>query len=121
MNVPVEFSKVTAANVSDYGKQIMQSINKDIEAIKSQKTISFASVFEAFDISYNKLNTASNTCYMLYWVSLDSLIRANGLNSYQQLDSQSTAIFSDKDLFSKMLSFKSTAAYKELTGHRSSC
>lgn len=118
MNVPVEFSKVTAANVSDYGKQIMQSINKDIEAIKAQKTISFASVFEAFDVSYNKLNTASNTCYMLYWVSPDSMIRANGLSSYQQLDSQSTAIFSDKDLFSKMLSFKSTAAYKELTGHR---
>ena len=26
MNVPVEFSKVTAAHVSDYGKQIMQSV-----------------------------------------------------------------------------------------------
>lgn len=115
-NVPVEYAKVTAKDVADYAKYTISEVSKMLSTIKAQPSATFTNVFVALDDIYNMITTTSNNCYMLYWVSNDSLIRANGLEGYQQLDSLSTAILSDKGIFTKMQSFKSTPQYNELKG-----
>jgi Zn-dependent oligopeptidase len=55
---------------------------------------------------------------MLYWVSPDSLSRINGLASYKLLDSLSTTIYSDKDIFNQMVRVKESDEYKSLKENR---
>lgn len=116
MNIPVDYAKVTSKNVEDYAKHTVKDVNKIIASIKNQKTASFSNVFGAMDDIRNKIGTTSNNCFMLYWVSTDSIIRAKGLAGYQLLDSLSTVIYSDKALYQKMVSFKKSPSYKELKG-----
>ncbi len=118
VNVPVEYAKVTAADVEEYARFTVTAVNADIAAIKAQPTETFENIFVAMDDLNNKINVAYSNCHMMFWVSPDSLIRAKGLWGFQMLDSVSTGIYSDKDLFAKMVSFKSSDAYKELKGNR---
>lgn len=120
LNIPVDYAKVTPQAIEAYAQQTMQEVNSLLNTIKEQKTVSFSNVFEAMDEIYNRINTTSNNCFMMYWVSGDSLIRANGLSGYQLLDSLSTAMLSDKGIYTKMLAFKSTAAYNQLSGSKKS-
>ena len=117
-NVPVDYAKVTASDVEAYANHTLSEVSADVATIKSQPTETFENVFAAFDGITNKINVAYSICHMMFWVSPDSLIRAKGLWGFQLLDSVSTGIYSDKGLFTKMLSFKSSEAYKELKGNR---
>ncbi len=118
VNVPIDYAKVTATDVEDYAKQTLDAVNATIKAIKDQPSETFENVFVAMDDVNNKISVAYSNCHMMFWVSPDSLIRAKGLWSFQMLDSVSTGIYSDKDLFTKMINFKSSEAYKELKGHK---
>ena len=117
LNVPVDYAKVTPKHLEDYARQTINDATATIASIK-QNPATFANVFVAFDDIRNKINTTSNNCFMLYWVSTDADIRAKGLAQYQLLDSLSTVMYSDKGIFNKMLEFKSSSAYKELKGHK---
>ena len=118
VNVPIDWAKVTAGDVEDYATHTLTEVASAIAAIKAQPTVTFENVFAAMDEINTKISTTYSICHMMFWVSPDSLIRAKGLASFQVLDSVSTGIYSDKDLFTKMLSFKSSDAYKELKGNR---
>ncbi|NBU81425.1 MAG: hypothetical protein EBS55_07240, partial [Flavobacteriaceae bacterium] len=117
-NIPVNYAKVTSKDVEEYAKHTIAEVTKMITFIKKQKTTSFANVFDAMDEIKNKIGTASNNCFMLNWVSTDSIIRAKGLASYQLLDSLSTTIYSDMGIYNKMKSFKSSSYYKTLNGNK---
>ena len=114
MNVPVDYAKVTSADVEQYAKQTVTEVTLMLSSIKKQKTATFSSVFGAMDYVKNKIYTANNNCFMLYWVSTDSIIRAKGLAGNQLLDSLSTSIYSDKGIYNKMIGFKKSADYKPL-------
>jgi thimet oligopeptidase len=55
---------------------------------------------------------------MLYQVSPDSLTRVKGFAGYQLMDSLATSIFSDKEVYAKMTSFKSSSEYAALKGNK---
>lgn len=117
-NVTVDYAKVSPKDVTDYANHTIGDVATMLATIKKQPTATFTNVFEAMDDIKNKINTTSNNCFMLYWVSTDSIIRAKGLKGYQLLDSLSTSMNSDKDIYTKMLSFKSSAGYNDLKGNK---
>ncbi|MEP7196619.1 MAG: M3 family metallopeptidase [Saprospiraceae bacterium] len=118
LNVPIEYSKLTPSDLENYSKRTLSEVTSMLSTIRKQQASTFENVFVAMDDIKNKINTTSNNCFMMYWVSTDSLIRAKGLAGYQLLDSLSTSIQSDKGIFNKMLSFKSTSAYNKLKGNK---
>ena len=118
LNVPVDYAKVTAKDLEVYANTTLVEVTAMIAAIKKQKATTFLNVFVAMDDINNKITTTSNNCFMLYWVSTDSLIRAKGLSGYQKMDSLSTGIYSDKGLYTKMLGFKSSKSYAALKGNK---
>jgi thimet oligopeptidase len=118
MNVPVDYAKVTSKNVEDYAKHTIGEVTSMLATIKKQKTPTFANVFVAMDDIRNKVSSTSNNCFMLNWVSTDSIIRVKGLASYQLLDSLSTVIYSDKGIYDKLIAFKKSAAYSQLKGNK---
>ena len=117
-NVPVDYAKVTSKDVEAYAKHTIADVSSKIASIKKQKTTTFTNVFGAMDDIKNKMNTVGNNCFMLNWVSTDSVIRAKGTAGYQLLDSMSTAIYSDKGIYNKMKSYKVSDSYKQLKGNK---
>ena len=118
MNVPVDYANVTSKDVSAYAKHTLSEVNEMLATIKNQKKVTFSNVFGAMDVIKNKINTASNNCFMLNWVATDSILRKNGLAGYQLMDSLSTSIYSDKGIYTKMKSFKAATGYKKLKGNK---
>jgi thimet oligopeptidase len=118
INVPIDYAKVTAKDLDVYANTTLVEVTAMIATIKKQKSTTFLNVFGAMDDINNKISTTSNNCFMLYWVSTDSLIRAKGLSGYQKMDSLSTGIYSDKGLYTKMLRFKSSKSYAALKGNK---
>ncbi len=117
-NVPIDYAKASAKDIEEYAKVTLKNTVKAVEVIKQIDAPTFENVFVAMDDMYNKTSTASNILYMLYWVSPDSLSRINGLAGYQLLDSLTTNIYSDKAIYNKMISFRSSSPYNELKGNR---
>ncbi len=118
LNVPIDYANVTAKHVEEYANHILTETNTGFAAIKNQTTETFENIFGAVEDMSTKINITYTNCHMLYWLSPDSLIRATSLLEFQMLDSLSTIIFSDKDIYKKMLSFKSSNSYKELLDHK---
>jgi len=118
LNVPVDFAKVTGKDVSNYAQRTLSEVKAKMMVISKQQTHTFENVFTATDNIYDQVNTASFTCYILYFVSPDSLVRTNGLAGYQLMDSLSKNLFSDKGIYANMIRFTSSPAYKMLSGHR---
>ncbi len=118
MNVPVDYAKVTSKNVEEYAKHTVSEVNTMLATIKKQKTPTFANIFVAMDDIRNKIGSTSNNCFMLNWVSTDSIIRTKGLASYQLMDSLSTVIYSDKGIYDKLIGFKKSASYIQLKGNK---
>jgi thimet oligopeptidase len=118
INIPIDYAKVTAKDVKDYANHTLGDVAAMITSIKKQKTVTFLNVFGTLDDINNTISKTSNNCFMLYWVSTDSLIRATGLAGYQRLDSLSTGIYSDKEIFNKMLRYKSSKDYEKLKGNK---
>ena len=117
-NIVVDYAKVTSQNVENYAGHTIYEVTKMVAAIKKQKTATFSTVFGAMDEIKNKMGTTSNNCFMLYWVSTDAAIREKGLASYQLLDSLGTVIYSDKEIYDKMIVFKKSASYEILKGNK---
>jgi len=118
VNVPIDYANVTAQDVEAYANHTLADVTKKLASIKNQKTVTFSNVFVAMDDIANTISKTSNNCFMLYWVSTDSLIRAKGLSGYQKMDSLSTGLNSDKGIYDKMLKFKSSKSYSELKGNK---
>ena len=118
LNVPIAYATITADDIEAYGKYTLQQSVAGFDAIKKEQEPTFENVFVAMDDLMDKMKTTSNNSFMLYWVSPDSLTRVKGYASYQVLDSLSTGIYSDKELFQQMSKFKASEAYTQLTGHR---
>lgn len=115
LNEPVDFANVTAADVEVYGTYTINQSAKAVEEIKAASSPTFANIFEAFDDISNSAATASNKTFLMYWTSPDSLIRATGLETYKRIDSLFRSVYSDKDLYNKMVSFKETDDYASLS------
>ena len=118
LNVPVDFAKVTGKDVSNYAQLTLSEVKAKMMVISKQQTHTFENVFTATDNIYDQVNTASFTCYILNFVSPDSLVRTNGLAGYRLMDSLSKNLFSDKGIYANMIRFTSSPAYKMLSGHR---
>lgn len=114
LNVPVDYARVTPGHVEDYSARTLAGVKTMLSVIKNGQSPTFDNVFVAMDDINNKLNTARNNCFMLYWVSTDSLTRQKGLAGFQLLDSLSTDMLSDKEIYNKMTRFKSSDAYRKL-------
>lgn len=118
LNDPVPYADVTHEDIEEYADFTLKWSEEKLKQIKTGTTTDFKSIFAAFDDVYNEIDKAANNCFMLYWVSPDSLSRDRGLASYQKLDSLGTSMFADSDLYGRMVAFAGTEAYDKLTGHR---
>ncbi|MBI9064643.1 MAG: Zn-dependent oligopeptidase [Marinilabiliaceae bacterium] len=118
LNAPVDYANVSANDIKEYAHITLEEASAAIEAIRQSKKPTFNTVFAAMDDIINKMNIASNNCFMMYWVSPDSLSRVNGLDSYQLLDSLSTTIYSDKVIFNQMVRVKESDEYTQLKENR---
>ncbi len=118
LNVPIDYANVSANDIEEYANITLGNVEIALEEIRKNEAPTFTNVFAAMDDIVNKVTIASNNCFMLYWVSPDSLSRVKGLAGYQLLDSLSTTIFSDKAIFDKMQSVSASEEYKQLKGHR---
>ena len=118
LNVPVDYANVSANDIEDYANYTLKNVADRIESIKTEKTPTFKNVLVALDDIHNEISTASKNCFMLYWVSPDSLSRVKGFAGYQLLDSLSTAIYSNKDIYKKIQNFNASPSYIELKGPR---
>jgi Zn-dependent oligopeptidase len=118
LNAPIDYAQVTASHIEEYADLTLAVVNTDIDHLKKVKNPTFDNVFAALDDIYNKTYTASNNCFMMYWTSPDSLSREKGLAGYLMLDSLSTSLYANKEIFEKMKAFELSDAYKQLQGHR---
>ncbi|PLX10444.1 MAG: hypothetical protein C0597_16715, partial [Marinilabiliales bacterium] len=117
LNEPIDYANVSADDIKEYAEIMLAGSSEAIVKLKTTEP-SFNSVFAAIDEIISDLNIASNRCFMLYWVSPDSLSRVNGLAGFQLLDSLSTTIYSDKVIFDKMLSVSQSEGYNNLEDHQ---
>lgn len=117
LNEAVDYANVSADDITEYAEITLKNSTEAIEKIKSSEP-TFNNVFEAIDEVVSDLTIASNRCFMLYWVSPDSLSRVNGLAGFQRLDSLSNTIFSDKAIYEKMLSVRQSDEYETLEDHK---
>ncbi|MDF1572780.1 MAG: Zn-dependent oligopeptidase [Bacteroidales bacterium] len=118
LNEPVQYADVTGAHISEYAQITMEEAEATLEGIRTTSSPEFNNVFVPYDKVVHALTKASNNCFMLYWVSPDSLSRAKGLEAYLQIDSMMTSLTSDGRIYSQMLAFSDSDACAELTGHR---
>lgn len=114
LNVPVDYSVVTGDDISEYGNIVLEESKTKIEGIKSLENPTFDNVFKVLDQVFNDMSTASNNCFMLYWVSPDSLSRVRGLEANQMLSEYSSSLYADKALFDKMEAIKTSGEINNL-------
>ncbi|MCG8311557.1 MAG: Zn-dependent oligopeptidase [Cytophagales bacterium] len=118
LNEPIDYKRVTARHLEAYARITLENSVSAVNKIAGGSQPTFDHTFVAFDDLFNEMGKAMNNCYMLYWVSTDSLTRARGLAGYQMLDSLSNQIKSDKGLFRTMKLFSESDEYGKLKGHR---
>ena len=117
-NISVDYANVTANDIQEYADFTLERTLSTLTEFKQNSVPSYENLFGKFDDIANNLYKAGSNCFMLYWVSPDSLSREKGLAGFQMLDSLSTTIYSDKELFEKMLSFKSSENYNQLVDYK---
>jgi thimet oligopeptidase len=118
MNHPVAYAEVTPDHIEAYARITLHETEAALKKIRSEQSPDLENVFKALDDVFNELTKASNNCYMLYWVSPDSLSRVKGLEGYRLLDSLATGITADGAIYRQMVAFAGTPAYGQLQGHR---
>lgn len=99
LNEPVDYASVTAEHVTDYAEAILAHTDEGAERIAAVGEPSFENVVREYDAIVNELEKASNNTFMLFWVSPDSATRAAGLAAFQRLDSLSTALSSNRQIY----------------------
>jgi thimet oligopeptidase len=117
LNEPVAYGDVTAQHVSDYAASIHASTLKRAEEIANVEQPAFENVIRDFDEMVSELQKASRNSFMLFWVSPDAATREAGLAAYKSLDSLSTNLYSDSNIFKRVAAVAGSGA---LTGHRKS-
>ncbi|WP_321376039.1 M3 family metallopeptidase [uncultured Draconibacterium sp.] len=118
VNVPIDYANVNANDIEEYANYTLIKTELNLEEIKKSSVPSFENLFGTFDDIANDIYKAASNCHMLYWVSPDSLSREKGLSGFQKLDSLSTTIYSDRELYEKMMSFKLSENYAELADYK---
>ncbi|WP_033960512.1 M3 family metallopeptidase [Psychroserpens jangbogonensis] len=118
LNESFDYAKVTGESIESYVDYEIEQAVQTIEVIKSQSTPSLENTFLPFDAVYNKLSQAGSNSFMLYWTSTDSITRVKGIEYSQKVDSISTAISSDKELFKQFETFAASEAYSKLNNRR---
>ncbi|MEO9967491.1 MAG: M3 family metallopeptidase [Reichenbachiella sp.] len=114
LNEPVDYANATADDLEKYALSTLEEAADDMEKIAKVVSPTFDNVFAAMDDINNQLTKASNNCFMLYWVSPDSLTRVKGLAGYKKVDSLFTMIYSNKALYDQMVSFSQSEKYESL-------
>ncbi len=118
LNKPIQYADVTHEHIAEYANITLMDSEVALEEIRNEKSPDFKNIFIAYDDVVNNISKASSNCFMLYWVSPDSLSREKGLEGYQLLDSLSTSLTADKALFNQMVTFSNSNSYGKLEGHR---
>jgi len=118
LNEPVQYANVTREHITEYAAITLENARKELEEIRSVTSPTFENIFVRFDQVYNDINKASNNCFMLYWVSPDSLSRETGLEGYQKLDALNTSMIADSAIYRQMIRFTETGEYRGLKGPR---
>ncbi|MFK7781380.1 M3 family metallopeptidase [Psychroserpens sp.] len=118
LNESIDYENVSGKSIEAYVSYEMEKAVQIIKDIKSQSVPTLENTFIPFDEGYNKLSQANNNAFMLYWTSTDSITRAKGIEYSQKVDSLSTAMYSDKDLFKQFETFKTSEAYSKLDNRR---
>jgi len=118
LNEAVRYGDVNHEHIMEYAENTIKDIEELLEGIRGVETPGFDNVFGVFDKVINDLRTASSSCFMLYWVSPDSLSRDKGLEGYQKLETLSNSLSSDAAIYNRMLAFSESQEYEQLAGHR---
>lgn len=118
LNQAIDYTSVTGDALEQYVEATINGVEKQIAEIKNVDKATFENTFIAYDAISNNLMKASNNAFMLYWVSPDSIVRAKGLEGYQEIEKLRTSIGSDKGLFNKFLSVQASEEYANLQEHR---
>lgn len=118
LNEPVRYGEVTHEHITEYAHITLKEIEAELERIRTEQSPGFDNIFRTYDNVVNELGKASSNCFMLYWVSPDSLSRDKGLESFKMLDSLATSLTSDAAIYKQMMAYAGSDAYKELKGHR---
>jgi Zn-dependent oligopeptidase len=118
LNEPFDYAKVTGESIETYVQYEIDKAAQTIEKIKGQSTPTLKNTFLPFDSVYNELSQAGSNSFMLYWTSTDSITRVKGIEYSQKVDSLSTAISSDKDLFKQFETFVGLDEYTQLNERR---
>ncbi|WP_420582916.1 M3 family metallopeptidase [Reichenbachiella sp.] len=118
LNQPVDFARVTADDVAAYGEYTISQSAAAVSKIKAASNPTFDNIFGAFDDLSNSAATAYSKSHLMHWTSPDSAIRATGLQGYKRIDSLFTSIYSDKDLYNKMVDYTETEKYESLSAKK---
>jgi len=118
LNDPIRYDSVKPEHIKEYAEFTLKASEVALDRIKKVKSQDFENIFVAYDDVVNDIGKASSNCFMLYWVSPDSLSRSEGLAGYQLLDSLSTSLAADSKIYSQMVLFTKSKAYDKLKGPR---
>ena len=116
LNEPIDYVNVSADHVKSYVDVSITNAVIDLDNIKSHNTQSFENTFGAYDKISNELDKAYSNAFLLNWVSIDSMTRAEGTKGYRKIDSLLTEIGSDKVLFNTFQSYTNSEEGKALKG-----
>ena len=118
LNELIDYANVTGDDIEEYIDITIENAKLEVETIKNQQELTFENTFIAFDKIQNDIEKASSISHTLFWVSPDSISRAQGLDSNQKINPLFTDFYSDKVLFNQFEKFAQSEAYIELKGHR---
>ncbi|MEQ8425864.1 MAG: M3 family metallopeptidase, partial [Cyclobacteriaceae bacterium] len=118
LNQPIDYANVAADDITAYATLTFGNTARRVEEIKNTSNPTFENIFIPFDEINNDMAKARNNCFMLYWVSPDSLSRIKGIAGFQKLDSLNANIYADKDIYQKIVAVSESEDYAQLKGHR---
>ena len=116
LNEPIDYASIKAEDVKVYADYSVANCAQTVDQIKAMESPGFEELFGTYDKMLSELTAAYQLNHMLYWVSTDSAIRAEGEKGSKLLDSMFTTISSDKDLYQKVLEFSKGDGYSTLEG-----
>ena len=102
-NEPIDFAALTAAHVTEYADAVLEQVDVQAEAIRTEDKPSFDNIIIPLDRIYRDLSVASSHSWLMYWVSTDADTRDAGLEAYKQLDSRNIGLYSDKAIYDQVV------------------
>ena len=115
LNQPVQYHLVKSNHIEAYAAQTIDHAVNVAQDLRQQTTVNFETIPKALDDLANELSKARNNCHMMYWVSPDSASRETGRQAYQRIDSLSNLLYSDRQIYQKLIAFKQSADYQQLS------